>query len=156
MGCGSVDSMTSGDRSGERFAIESVVADLVSAWRSSNGIAWGDCFTEDADFTTWFGLRMAGRDEIANGHQGIFDSFYAGTVYDLEVEFIRFLNEETALVGLSGSVTKPGDETPSAPQTVPLAVIVKSREGWKVAAFQNTYAGELETRRHGGGVRGGT
>ena len=147
--------MNSEERPADRSAIASVVAYLISAWRSGDGTAWGSRFTQDADFTTWFGLRMTGREAISAGHQEIFDSFYADTVYDLSVEFIRFLNDETAVVGLAGSVTEQGSESPATPQTVPLAVMVKRPGGWEIAAFQNTYAGEVEARRRHGDVRGG-
>lgn len=145
--------MPSDDRSLDRSSIEAVVADLASAWENADGTAWGGCFTDDADFTTWFGLRMTGRDAISTGHQEIFATFYAGTVYDLEVEFVRFLDDDIAVAGLAGSVYERGGAAPSTPQTVPLAVMVRGRDGWKVAAFQNTHAGELDMRRHHGDVR---
>jgi len=141
------------DRTLSRSAIESVIGSLVEAWEKGDGAAWGDRFTQDADFTTWFGLRLTGRDSIASGHQEIFDTFYADTVYDLKVESLRFLNDDVALVALVGSVVGSGEQEPSVPQTVPLAVMVKSGAGWKVAAFQNTFSGEIEARRVDGDLR---
>lgn len=141
------------DRHLSRSAIESVIEALVEAWRKGDGAAWGDCFTQDADFTTWFGLRLTGRDSIASGHQEIFDTFYADTVYNLKVEYVRFLGDDVALVALAGSIVGSGEDEPHVPQTVPLAVMVKSATDWKVAAFQNTFAGEIEARRVDGDLR---
>jgi len=140
-------------RSLDETAIRSVIEALGQAWRAGDGVAWGACFTEDADFTTWFGLRLSGRNAISSGHQEILDTFYANTAYDLRVESVRFLSDEIALVSLEGSVLEIGEEEPSTPQTVPLAVMRECPDGWKVAAFQNTYAGEVETRRIHGDLR---
>lgn len=123
------------------------------AWRDGDGEAWGRCFTEDADFTTWFGLRLSGREDIASGHQGIFDTFYANTVYDLRVETLRFLSDDVVLVALLGSVVEIGEQEPSTPQTVPLAVMARGADGWKVTAFQNTYAGAMDSGRVNGDLR---
>lgn len=141
------------DRARDRAAIESVVADLSRAWRSGDGAAWGRCFTADADFTTWFGLRLSGREAISTGHQEIFESFYANTAYHLRVESVRFLSGEVALVALAGSVVGIDEEEPPTPHTVPLAVMVEDGGRWSVAAFQNTRAGEIDTRREQGDVR---
>lgn len=141
------------DRSLDESAIRSVIDSLGRAWRSGDGSAWGSCFIDDADFTTWFGLRLSGRDAISSGHQEIFKTFYANTAYDLRIDSVRFLSDEIALVALEGSVVEVGEDEPSTPQTVPLAVMSKGADGWKVAAFQNTYAGEVETRRIHGDLR---
>lgn len=145
--------MESTDGSPDESAIKSVIHTLGQAWRDGDGAAWGSCFTEDADFTTWFGLRLSGRNAISSGHQEIFDTFYANTEYDLRVESVKLLSDDIALVAMEGSVVEVGEDEPSTPQTVPLAVMRKEADGWKVTAFQNTYAGEVETRRIHGDLR---
>jgi uncharacterized protein (TIGR02246 family) len=142
-----------GDRNQAAADIRAVVDALARAWRSGDGDAWGSCFADDAEFTSWFGLRLSGRDAIASGHQQIFDTFYENTEYRLEIEWIKFLDERIALVALAGSIVGPEEEEPTQPQTVPLAVLVRAEGAWKIAAFQNTHAAQLEQRMAHGDVR---
>lgn len=45
----------------------------------------------------WFGLRLKGREQIAWGHQMIFDTIYAGTVFELGIEQVRFVRPDTTV-----------------------------------------------------------
>jgi uncharacterized protein (TIGR02246 family) len=118
--------------------IVGVINSLIDAWREGDGEAWADAFAEDADFTVWFGLSLKGKEQIAWGHQLIFDSFYANTVFELGATQIRFLGDGVAIVHLQGSVLEAGQEPPAEPDAVPIAVLNRSDDTWKIVAFQNT------------------
>ena len=133
-----VAAQPSPERQDDETAIRSVVAGLTQAWTDGDGEAWGSAFADDADFTVWFGLPIAGRDEIARGHAFIFDSVYAGTTYHLNVRGIRFLGPDVAVVHLEGRVASEGAPLPENPDSVPLAVMAREADGWKIVAFQNT------------------
>lgn len=118
--------------------VRRLFSQMTQAWRSGDGAAWAAAFVPDADFTVWFGLQLHGQKAIAEGHQFIFDTFYANTSYELRVENIQFLSPTVAVVHLTGSVVAPGEDLPGEPDSVPLAVVQKVSGEWKVVAFQNT------------------
>ncbi len=118
--------------------ISGVFDQLTEAWRIGNGIAWADAFVDDADFTVWFGLAIKGKEQIAWGHQLIFDSFYADTVFEFDIRQIRFIKPDVAIVHLSGSVVRNGENPPAEPDAVPMAVLEQVGDDWKIVAFQNT------------------
>ena len=122
----------------DEAAIRSVIAGLTEAWAAGDGDAWAGAFSEDADFTVWFGLFLSGRDDIAWGHNLIFNDFYAGTTFHLDVRKIRFLGPDYAVVHLEGSVTSGDELKPSEPDAVPLIVLMRVEKGWKIIVFQNT------------------
>ncbi|MGI9205294.1 MAG: SgcJ/EcaC family oxidoreductase [Woeseiaceae bacterium] len=122
----------------EKEAIVSVIDGLTDAWQAGDGDAWADAFVDDADFTIWFGMGLKGKEQIAWGHQLIFDSFYADTVFKLDVQQIRFLGNDVAIAHLRGEVVKGGEERTTEPDAVPLAVLHRSDGVWKIVAFQNT------------------
>jgi uncharacterized protein (TIGR02246 family) len=126
------------DEAQDRLAIQAVVAGLAEAWGKGDGRAWGSYFTEDADFTAWFGLYLKGRDAIAAAHQQIFDTVYKNTNARLEICSLRFLRPDVAVVHFNGSVVGEGEELPAEPQVVPVAVLTKEGGSWRVAVFQNT------------------
>jgi len=115
-----------------------VIGSLTEAWREGDGDAWANAFAEDAVFTVWFGMSLEGKEKIAWGHQLIFDSFYANTVFELDVKQIRFLGDDVAIVHLRGSVLKVGQAPPVEPDAVPIAVLNRNDDIWKIVAFQNT------------------
>lgn len=125
-------------RSAREAEILGVVEGLTEAWREGDGEAWADAFSEDADFTVWFGMSLKGKEQIAWGHQLIFDSFYADTIFALDTKQIRFLGDDVAIVHLQGSVIVAGQELPAKPDAVPIAVLERSGDTWKIVAFQNT------------------
>ena len=129
--------------------IQDVVERLVAAWRAGDGSAWAEEFTDDADFTVWFGLRLKGREKIAFGHQMIFDNFYADTTFEMTVRNIRFLGDDVAIALLAGSVVRNGESVPEEPDAVPMAVLKRQENAWKIVAFQNTPFAVNEFRANG-------
>lgn len=137
------------DPAKDEAAIREVFAGLERAWTAGNGDAWASAFAEDADFTVWFGLPLVGRAEIAFGHNLIFRDFYANTTFHLEVRKVRFLGPAAAVVHLAGRVTRAGEARPPEPDAVPVAVLVRSGNGWEIVAFQNTPYAVEEFRANG-------
>ncbi len=119
--------------------IDAVITGLEEAWKDADGKAWADQFTDDADFTVWFGLRLHGADAIGSGHQDIWDNFYGGSVFDLEIESVRLIADGAAIAHLNGWVYGAGETRPETPAvSKPIAVLAKQDDGWKIEAFQNT------------------
>jgi uncharacterized protein (TIGR02246 family) len=122
----------------DRSALAAVVSGLERAWAAGNGQLWGSYFAEDSDFTVWFGLHLRGRDANAAIHQEVFDSFYEGTKLRLDVRDLRFLRPDVAVVHFDARIVGPGEQLPEQPQFVPVAVMTKEDEVWRIAVFHNT------------------
>ncbi len=129
--------------------IEMVVNSLVDAWSKGDAELFASNFSEDADFTVWFGMRLNGRQEIAFGHNIIFKEFYANTIWDLKIDKTRRIGADVALVHCSGSVIKAGENSPSEPDAVPLLVFQKINDNWKITTLQNTPFAVNEFRANG-------
>ena len=126
------------DEAAAKAKIEEKITVLVDAWKAGDAQQFASPFTNDADFTVWFGLKLNGREEIAYGHNIIFNAFYANTVWDLEVDKIRFINDKVALVHARGAILKEGEPLPSEPDAVPLIVFNMIEDEWKIVTLQNT------------------
>ena len=70
---------------------------MAATWNSGDGTAYGELFAEDGTFTDIRGGRHVGRPAIAGGHQGIFDTVYAGSVVRYEVRSVRQLDDRRAI-----------------------------------------------------------
>lgn len=124
---------------GWRKGAEETIANLETAWKNADGKAWAAQFADDADFTVWFGYRLHGADAIGEGHQDLWDGFYAGTVFDLEIVSARLIADDVAIAHLDGWVYPAGETRPETPAvSKPIVVLAKQENDWKIEAFQNT------------------
>jgi len=137
------------ERDKEEDKIEKVVAGLVDAWTQADAKSFASYFSEDADFMVWFGLHMQGRNDIAFGHNMIFNDFYSNTTWNLKIKKIRFIGDNVALVHAAGAVVKNGDPTPEEPDAVPLIVLNRVENNWEIIALQNTPFAVNEFRVNG-------
>ncbi len=133
----------------ESNQIENVIKTLVEAWSNGDAEMFASPFSEDADFTVWFGMKLNGKKEIAFGHNIIFKEFYANTVWDLKIDKIRFVGQDLALVHCSGAILSEGMDSPTEPDAVPLLVFQKINEEWKIITLQNTPFAVNEFRANG-------
>jgi uncharacterized protein (TIGR02246 family) len=120
----------------DEAAIRENVKQLASGWNTKSGAVFATPFAEDADYVVINGNYIKGRVAIEQGHQRIFDTVYKDTTLTLEVKQIRFLRPDVAVVHVSGRREGPAkDDTHAAMMTM---VMTKEKQGWKIAAFQNT------------------
>lgn len=120
----------------DEAAIRESVKQMVSGWNTKSGALFATPFAEDADYVIINGNHIKGRTAIEQGHQRIFDTVYKDTTLTLEVKQIRFLRPDVAVVHVSGHRKGPAKEvTQGAMITM---VMTKEKQGWKIAAFQNT------------------
>ena len=54
--------------------VRALVDKLLAAWGRGDGRAYGDLFTDDADYIAFDGSRTVGRAAIAASHQALFDT----------------------------------------------------------------------------------
>ena len=117
---------------------ESVIKRLEDAWNAADGAAFGAPFAPDADFVNIRGDLHSGREEIAAGHQQIFDSIYAGSTVRYTVLQERELDNRVVLAHVGGTLNAPTG--PLAGETKALASVVLVGDGdeHRIAAFHNT------------------
>ena len=122
----------------DRTAIEAVANGLVRAWNSGNGAGYAAYCDEDADHVNIFGMHARGRQEIADGHNTIFRTVYAGSTLECQVEHARYLRPDVALVHLRAHLKVPQGPVAGEMHSVPTVVMQRTDDGWSIMAFHNT------------------
>jgi uncharacterized protein (TIGR02246 family) len=115
-----------------------VLGKLVDAWNAGDADAYGELFTEDADYVTFFGVTMPGRATITEGHRALFEGPLKGSKLDGRgvPPKVRFLRPDVAIVVANGG-SSVGDVEGPRDSTLTY-VLVEESGGWRIASFQNT------------------
>jgi uncharacterized protein (TIGR02246 family) len=125
--------------SSDELAIRALTKSLAEGWNKGSGAAFAAQFAEDADYVVVNGNYLKGRQQIASGHQQIFDTFYKGTRLWIEIKSVRFLKPDVALMHSVSRVLKPGEsETAVRPAALQSFVITKHGGVWLIDSFHNT------------------
>ena len=117
-----------------------ILARLADAWNAAHGRAFGEPFAADADFVAIRGDYHHGRDAIAQGHQAIFDTIYAGSSVRFALRQARALADGVILAHARSELTAPtGPLAGEHASTITLVLVRPDQEAhWQVAAFHNT------------------
>ena len=119
-------------------AIARLFEDMADAWNAADGQAYGELFTDDADFVEIRGGHHAGRQAIAAGHQALWDSIYAGSTVQYRVERIRPLADDLAVAIVAGTMQAPTGPL-AGTNHARLTAVVAERDGrWRIVSFHNT------------------
>jgi uncharacterized protein (TIGR02246 family) len=105
---------------------ETVIKRLEEAWNAADGAAFGESFAPDADFVAIRGDWHSG-EEIAAGHQQLFDTIYAGSTVRYTVLRARSLDDNVILAHVRGTLNAPTG--PLAGESEALASVVLVGEG---------------------------
>ena len=119
-------------------AAAELVNKLAVAWNDADGAAFGEAFTEDADFIDIRGDHHRGRTVIAAGHQAILDTIYSGSTVDYQVEAVRQLSDEVAVAVVAATLDAPTGPLTGTSASRITAVLKLDGGRWSVSAFQNT------------------
>ncbi|SHF25175.1 conserved hypothetical protein [Seinonella peptonophila] len=140
-----------GNREKDIKALRQLFADLSDAWNKGDGIAFGECFTEDADYITFMGQHLKGRKSIAEVHQWLFDgplkgSRLTGGESSIELQ-PRFITPTVAIIHGVGVVALSDSEQDSTDrESINTNVVVKQSGEWKITAFHNCRIQEMPGR----------
>ncbi|KQL44765.1 hypothetical protein AN963_25720 [Brevibacillus choshinensis] len=130
------------NRSNDIELIRRLFASMSEAWNRGDGIAFGDCFAEDADYVTFMGQRLQGRDQIAAVHQKLFNGPLKGSLLESSatVELHpRFVTQEVAIIHAIGEAKLANAaQDPADRSSINTNVVVKERGEWKITAFHNS------------------
>ncbi len=120
----------------DEAAIRENVKTLETGWNTKSGALFAKPFAEDADYVVINGMYLKGRPAIEAAHQRIFDTIFKETTIALTVKQIRYLRSDVAVVHASGHRDSPQKDLTS--DAMITFVMTKEKDGWKIAAFQNT------------------
>ena len=119
--------------------IRDLVGRLRASWEHGDAKAWAGEFTDDSDFVPFDGTRLRGRDENREVHRRLFTSVLSATRLDGEVESIRLIRSDVALVHWTAGVLFPWQRHVAPRRRSRQTLVVVLRDGrWQVRAFQNT------------------
>lgn len=132
----------------EHVEAERLVGVLQAAWNAMDGVAFAAPFAEDADFVNILGEHFRGRDKIAAGHVGIFQSIYAGSTVSMKLEQVRLLRPDVAVAHVHSNLDVPEGRLAGRHAARYSMVLTRGAGGWEIAAFHNTrMEGERIIRR---------
>jgi uncharacterized protein (TIGR02246 family) len=121
----------------DEVIIRNLCQSLLQSWGDGDGHAYAAHFTEDSDYIAFDGTYYKGREENAIAHQYLFDTWLKGTRLAGQVERIRFLKSDVAIVHLTGGmVMTPGSMQAKRP-SIQTLVAVKQDGIWQFTAFHN-------------------
>ena len=111
---------------------------LKRAWTDNNAAAYAACFTEDSDYVSYDGTRAIGREPMRYAHDQLFQGVLAGSALVGDIESIRYLSPDIALVHGTASVQMPWrSQLPKRRLSRQTLVAVHTPEGWRFTALHN-------------------
>jgi uncharacterized protein (TIGR02246 family) len=134
----------------ETRAVIALFETFVEGWNSADGERLASAFATDADFTAVNGLRVQGRDLIAEGHNELFRTVFRGVTLACEATRVRFLRPDTAVV--EADVTYPNGILPGVTRALVQYVALRGGGAWEIAVFrtmipfERPVAGPVEER----------
>ncbi|MCV2489266.1 SgcJ/EcaC family oxidoreductase [Geodermatophilus sp. YIM 151500] len=126
-------------------AITAADADLVdlfermcAAWTAGDADGYGACSTEDGDYVSYDGARARGRRVMVENHDRLFRGVLTGSALVGQVESVRHLRDDVAVVHATGSVLMPWRASvPGRRLSRQTIVAVRTDHGWRIAALHN-------------------
>jgi uncharacterized protein (TIGR02246 family) len=125
--------------------IRALVDRMFDSWGRGDAVAYHADFTDDADYVSFDGSRR-GKDESISSHRNLFRTVLHGSRLVGEVESVRFVTPDVAVVHLTGSVAFAWQPRLRRRRLSRQTMVVVRRDGrWQVTAFHNTRVRPLPT-----------
>ncbi len=132
-------------RAQDEREIRALVDRMFDSWRRGDATAYHADFTDDADYVSFDGSRR-GREESISSHHNLFRTVLHGSRLVGEVESVRFVTSDVAVVHLTGSVAFALQQRLKRRRLSRQSMVVVRRDGrWQVTAFHNTRVRPLST-----------
>jgi uncharacterized protein (TIGR02246 family) len=120
-------------------AVRDLFRRLLEAWGRGDGDAYGALFTEEAEYVAFDGSIRRGTQAIASEHRQLFDTWLKGTRLVGQIDSLRVLGPDVALLHTTGGTIFPGQKDGRGRRpSIQTLVAVRRPEGWRFAAFHNT------------------
>jgi len=117
--------------------LRDLFARMVAAWDRADATAYGDVFTEDADYIVFTGTHYRGRGKIADAHDALWARFLKGSRLHGVIDDIRFPGPDVAIVTARGAILRWRFSRRHT-NKVQTLVAVRHEGTWRFTAFQNT------------------
>ncbi|WP_049560977.1 SgcJ/EcaC family oxidoreductase [Nonomuraea sp. SBT364] len=116
--------------------IVTLLTRLADAWNAGDATAYAAVFTEDADYVTFNGAHLRGREAVESSHRWLFEGPLKGSTMAAPGGDVRVrpLADGAALVVFRGGTAVDGRQRDS----IVSFTAVRTPEGWRFASFQNT------------------
>jgi uncharacterized protein (TIGR02246 family) len=130
----------------DEVLIRQLCQSLLESWGDGDGYAYAAHFTEDSDYIAFDGTHYKGREANAIAHQYLFDTWLKGTRLTGQVERIRFLRPDVAIVHLTGGMLMTPRSasadissrlTQAKRPSIQTLIAVKRDGKWQFTAFHN-------------------
>jgi uncharacterized protein (TIGR02246 family) len=119
--------------------IRAIWARACDAWTHGDAHAYGETFTADVDYVPYDGSLVRGRGAVVDSHDRLFRGVLAGSALVGEVESIRYVHPDVAIVHTMGSVLMPWrSKLPERRLSRQTVVAVRTGDGWRFTALHNT------------------
>ncbi|HEX5731566.1 MAG TPA: SgcJ/EcaC family oxidoreductase [Blastocatellia bacterium] len=134
--CGTALAQNPSPRDKDEAAIRAVVVELSEAWTTADAERWGRQFTSDVDYMAVNAVFHKGREANVKAHQALFTGRFKDTKAKYEVQSIRFLSNDIAVVHVKASMV-PKNEEFRENHLVPVMIFTKEKSQWLISVFQN-------------------
>jgi uncharacterized protein (TIGR02246 family) len=125
--------------------IRAIVDRMFDAWGRGDAAAYHADLTDDADYVAFDGSRRSKADSIRS-HENLFRTVLYGSRLTGEVESVRFVTPDVAVVHLTGLVVAGWRQQMRRRRLSRQTMVVVRRDGrWQVTAFHNTRVRPLST-----------
>ncbi|MGH3502126.1 MAG: SgcJ/EcaC family oxidoreductase [Nocardioidaceae bacterium] len=111
---------------------------MCQAWTDGDAEAYGACFTVETDYVSFDGTRAHGRAAMVDAHDRLFRGVLFGSALVGQVESIRHLTHDVALLYGTGSVLVAWRaQLPKRRLTRNTLVALRTSDGWRFTAIHN-------------------
>ena len=115
-----------------------IVEQLQQAWNAGDGMGFAVPFADETDFVDIRGDHHRGAMAVGHGHQALFDSIYAGSTVQLELEVARPVAPGSVVAVVRSTLDAPTGPMQGVNQARMTMVIVEQAGEWRITAFHNT------------------
>src|SRR5215216_7992484 len=122
------DEKSTVNHAADEEAVRDLYRQLMDGWNRGSGAAFAAAFTEDGDLVAFDGTHFKGRREIEPFHQQLFDKWMKGTRLVSQVEDVRFLSPDVAVMHAVGRTVMRGKTEPS-PERDSIQTLLATRQG---------------------------
>ena len=124
-----------------RAAIDSVLNErFLAGWNRHDAHLFASAFALDADFTNVLGMSASGRDNIEKFHAQAFERYFLHSQQSAEIQKVRFLNADVAVVDvrwqMTGAVDANGKVMPTRSGLLDLVFAAPGGE-WLITVMHN-------------------
>lgn len=127
----------------DEAAIRDLLARQINSWDAGDPDAYARAYTPDGDCVSFLGTHYRGPEAIAASCEvprssSLLKKLLRGACLDFQVTQLRFLTPDVALIHARGGLTRRGRRPSRRNRRTNLSVAVRTAEGWRLAASQNT------------------